>query len=174
MWAKHKNSGFTIVELLIVIVIIAILAAITIVAYNGIQNRAKASAVASDFKKIEKGLRLLATEQGLGAWWIDNTLNGTPNPTINSLVADTDLKKYMQSLSNSTGTENTWIYDNDGDTYTGCSAASTGGVNIYAYNMDLSVAQLVDNSIDDGNLTCGNVTISGTTLRYNFGRAQSL
>lgn len=38
---SNTNSGFTIVELLIVIVIIAILAAITIVAYNGIQNRAK-------------------------------------------------------------------------------------------------------------------------------------
>lgn len=45
-WAiKQKASkGFTIVELLIVVVVIAILAAITIVAYNGIQNRAKASA----------------------------------------------------------------------------------------------------------------------------------
>jgi len=41
MWAKTKNSGFTIVELLIVIVVIAILAAITIVAYNGIQVRAE-------------------------------------------------------------------------------------------------------------------------------------
>jgi type IV pilus assembly protein PilA len=35
-----KDRGFTIVELLIVIVIIAILAAITIVAYNGITQRA--------------------------------------------------------------------------------------------------------------------------------------
>lgn len=35
------QKGFTIVELLIVIVVIGILAAITIVAYNGIQNRAK-------------------------------------------------------------------------------------------------------------------------------------
>jgi len=39
-----NNSGFTIVELLIVIVVIAILAAISIVAYNGIQTRAKTNA----------------------------------------------------------------------------------------------------------------------------------
>jgi len=46
MWAKHKQqSGFTIVELLIVIVVIAILAAISIVAYNGIQQRAKNTSI---------------------------------------------------------------------------------------------------------------------------------
>jgi type IV pilus assembly protein PilA len=51
-----KNSGFTIVELLIVIVIIGILAAITIVAYNGIQNRAKASAAQSSANVLQKKL----------------------------------------------------------------------------------------------------------------------
>lgn len=40
---KIQQKGFTIVELLIVIVVIAILAAISIVAYNGIQNRARTS-----------------------------------------------------------------------------------------------------------------------------------
>lgn len=44
MIKQTKSRGFTIVELLIVIVVIAILAAITIVAYNGIQTRAKDSA----------------------------------------------------------------------------------------------------------------------------------
>jgi len=41
----RKRSGFTIVELLIVIVVIAILAAITIVAFRGIQERSKSSVV---------------------------------------------------------------------------------------------------------------------------------
>ena len=50
-----KNSqGFTIVELLIVIVVIAILAAITIVAYNGVSNRAKASAAQSAASQASK------------------------------------------------------------------------------------------------------------------------
>ena len=52
---KHsKQSGFTIVELLIVIVVIAILAAITIVAYNGIQQRAKTSSAASAADNLDK------------------------------------------------------------------------------------------------------------------------
>lgn len=54
---KRSDRGFTIIELLIVIVVIAILAAITIVAYNGIQNRAKTtsgnSTAANISKKIE-------------------------------------------------------------------------------------------------------------------------
>lgn len=52
-WVQ-KQKGFTIVELLIVVVVIAILAAITIVAYNGIQNRAKESAAQSAASQAAK------------------------------------------------------------------------------------------------------------------------
>lgn len=55
---RAKSRGFTIVELLIVIVIIAILAAITIVAYNGIQQRARSSAVMSDLDTVAKKMAL--------------------------------------------------------------------------------------------------------------------
>ena len=50
----RKDRGFTIVELLIVIVVIAILAAITIVAFNGIQNRGKLSSAQSAANAIMK------------------------------------------------------------------------------------------------------------------------
>ena len=50
-WVKEKRTGFTIVELLIVIVVIAILAAITIVAYTGIQDRATQSSLQSSAKQ---------------------------------------------------------------------------------------------------------------------------
>lgn len=52
-----QHSGFTIVELLIVIVVIAILAAITIVAYNGIQNQAYDTTIKSDLNNNAKRLQ---------------------------------------------------------------------------------------------------------------------
>ena len=54
-WVNIKK-GFTIVELLIVIVVIAILAAVTIVAYTGIQNHAKTSALISSLESVAKHL----------------------------------------------------------------------------------------------------------------------
>lgn len=62
-WAtKQTGKGFTIVELLIVIVVIAILAAITIVAFNGIQDRSRASAVASAANQAAKKIQLYQAE----------------------------------------------------------------------------------------------------------------
>ena len=51
---QNKLRGFTIVELLIVIVVIAILAAITIVAYNGVQQRANVSATQGNVTILQK------------------------------------------------------------------------------------------------------------------------
>ena len=60
-WAQ-KQKGFTIVELLIVVVVIAILAAITIVGFTGIQDRAKQSALQSDVSQAAKKVSLSAVD----------------------------------------------------------------------------------------------------------------
>lgn len=73
MWVHRNNKqkniiqrqhGFTIVELLIVIVVIAILAAITIVAYNGIQQRARDNARISKIQGIAKAIELYKVDNG--------------------------------------------------------------------------------------------------------------
>jgi general secretion pathway protein G len=64
MVKSKKTSGFTIVELLIVIVVIGILAAITIVAYNGIQARARNSQTTSAVQAYYKALVLYMTDKG--------------------------------------------------------------------------------------------------------------
>lgn len=56
------RSGFTLVELLIVIVVIAILAAITIVAYNGIQERANNTTTVQGTEAYVKALNFYALD----------------------------------------------------------------------------------------------------------------
>lgn len=63
MQITHK-SGFTIIELLVTIVVIAILATIGVVAYTSIQNRAKYTAVLTSFDAWEKGLVLHRAAEG--------------------------------------------------------------------------------------------------------------
>lgn len=53
----RKQAGFTIVELLIVIVVIGILAAISIVAYSGVQERAKVNTANADLALLNKAIR---------------------------------------------------------------------------------------------------------------------
>lgn len=61
---QARQSGFTIVELLIVVVVIAILAAITIVSYNGITQQAKASAAKSTAATFQKKAELYLSSEG--------------------------------------------------------------------------------------------------------------
>lgn len=64
VFVDQRRSGFTIVELLIVIVVIGILASITIVAFNGIQGRARDSQRVQDMRSIVKSLELYKTTYG--------------------------------------------------------------------------------------------------------------
>lgn len=55
---NFSSKGFTIVELLIVVVVIAILATITVVAYNGISQQAKTSVVSLAVNTWEKAIAM--------------------------------------------------------------------------------------------------------------------
>ncbi|MBL8159044.1 prepilin-type N-terminal cleavage/methylation domain-containing protein [Candidatus Saccharibacteria bacterium] len=60
----HHRSGFTIVELLIVIVVIGILAVLAIGAFSRAQDQARAASVQSDLKASAKQLEKTNTETG--------------------------------------------------------------------------------------------------------------
>jgi len=70
-----KQHGFTIVELLIVIVVIAVLAAIAILAFNGVQARANNSKTESAVTQWRKILISYATKNG--NYPLGDTQNGT-------------------------------------------------------------------------------------------------
>lgn len=145
------KSGFTLVELLIVIVVIAILAAVTIVAYNGVQAKAQDSARVSDMTTIEKALELYYIDNGN----YPNYTNYTPGSTkINSSWSTTAdgswqnllnvLKPYAQNLPTAPpGTLGTTAAISGGNNYdyvgvsnsTYC-ASSAGQAYLLVYHMN--------------------------------------
>lgn len=58
-----RAYGFTIVELLIVIVVVAILAALSYVGYTSINNRAHDSAVQADLRQLSQNISLYYAER---------------------------------------------------------------------------------------------------------------
>lgn len=113
-----KPRGFTIVELLIVIVVIAILAAITIVAYNGISDRAKASAAQSAAAQATKKVMTYAVDNSdqypatlaavgvtdSGETTYQYSVNNTVNPRTYCVTATTSNVSYYESSTSGSPT----------------------------------------------------------------------
>ena len=58
-------SGFTVVELLVVIVVIGILAATSVVGYNGVQSRTAETVVKNDLAQAAKQIEISRLESGV-------------------------------------------------------------------------------------------------------------
>lgn len=162
---KQQTAGFTIVELLIVIVVIGILAAITIVAYNGIQQRATATSIVSTIKQIEKGFILQATISGQSEWWNENdfsscaqknipTDSGTVHMNIETIRTGCSFPNLPVVNEDSTIV---YGYDNESDIDSGCELVAGANIVITGDNMNQSLAEAVDKAIDGNVGTCGSV-----------------
>lgn len=98
-WARRQH-GFTIVELLIVIVVVAILAAITIVAYTGVQQRATASALQNEVSSVVKKAESIKISTTTNKYPADTTELGTSSSTL-SYYYDSATDSYcVQSKKN--------------------------------------------------------------------------
>jgi len=121
MTPHSKFRGFTIVELLIVVVVIAILAAITIVAYTGIQQRARVATVSSDLESAAKQLAMdqvttnaypatvALANSGAGLKASPGTtyqyaVNNTSSPQTFCITATNDTTSYFISSTNNVPT----------------------------------------------------------------------
>lgn len=104
-YVNTNQKGFTIVELLIVIVVIGILAAITIVAFNGVQNRGKTSSAQSAATSLDKKAEAY------------NAVN-SQYPTVDNVIT-------CQGTSGACGTQNSVATTTASDWYSAPSATAT-------------------------------------------------
>lgn len=114
---NNTHRGFTIVELLIVIVVIAILAAITIVAYNGVSARAQYSKMQSDLLALNKAIQLYYVDNGF--YPITPAGTGTPcssgnwcgwNRSVNDNFIPGLVPAYLSVTPQFTGSDSTGVY----------------------------------------------------------------
>lgn len=127
---KRKSSGFTIVELLIVIVIIGILAALVIVAYNGIQQRARNTSRIASAKEIMKIVAAYTAQEGkyppaaqacIGTGYTDWDGNGSLDcyQSAHTFHPNAPLDAELQKVTNIPKVETSSMKGNSGVLYGG-------------------------------------------------------
>ena len=103
MVSSNKTKGFTLVELLIVIVVIAILAAISIVAYNGVTNKARDDERVADARDIINAAAVYNSEN---AHWPTISELGS----FNTVKLSDQTKSRLGTVAPSAGDKNKYQY----------------------------------------------------------------
>jgi len=82
-WAHSKKTGFTLVELIIVIAVIGLLAAISIIAYNNVQKNTADKTLRSDLDNVTSEMQREALQNnGIYPTALPSGIKSSPNVTL--------------------------------------------------------------------------------------------
>lgn len=105
---KKNNKGFTLVELVIVIAILALLVGLLAPQYTKYIEKSRKSADASNMDEIIKAIEVHYVEQGVNSTGADTTVTVTMNSdkktpvSVKAGTADLDLTEYLKNIGNIT------------------------------------------------------------------------
>lgn len=141
---KKQRRGFTLVEIMIVVAIIGLLAAIALPAFKRVRDRAQASRVANDFRIFTDAFQTFALDTG--SYPPDNTKGVVP----------TGMEEYLPvsvwTGETPIGGNYNWEMGVQG---------VTAAVSIQDSTVDGNVLLLIDEILDDGDLSTGIVISRG-------------
>lgn len=166
-----KMRGFTIVELLIVIVVIGILAAITIVAYNGIQARANAVTLQADLSNAAKKLKLYQVDHAAYPTSIDAVTHcPTPADALYCLTVSSgnDFVTYTVNNASNPQTFTLDIMSANGTQY-----YITEDSQPQLSSDTVTIAAISGTTTTGSTLTAGAITPSTATVNRQWQRATS-
>ncbi|HZJ34544.1 MAG TPA: prepilin-type N-terminal cleavage/methylation domain-containing protein [Candidatus Angelobacter sp.] len=147
-----KDRGFTIVELLVVIVVIGILAAITIVSYTGITQKANTTKAQSNAQSAQTVAEVFAADNG-GVYPASTTDFTTGSTTTQLPAGITVIDDEAVALSSTNGSTNvTW------ECLTDCTDPTGGRITYF----DFSTGLVSTNIVYVGNAASGSAFVFAT------------
>lgn len=120
---RERHQGFTIVELLIVVVVIAVLAAISLVAYNGITGQAKSAAKAQEIAQWKRKAEVHKAEKGIACPENYVFVYGNLSLGTNDFCVMKYEAKNVGGVATSQASGTPWVSINQTDAITAASAA---------------------------------------------------
>lgn len=144
---KTEPAGFTLVEIMVLVLLIGLLAAMAIPAFLSTRNHSQATAIANSFRIYSAAFQIHASEKGM--WPPDATPGKVPVGMENQLPRWTE-----RSLGNGR-----WDWDQD-------AVGVTAGVSLVQSRITRGVGQMIDQILDDGNLSTGGFIYNGNRYIY--------
>jgi type II secretion system protein G len=144
--SSRRDRGFTLVEIMVVVVIIGLLASLAIPGFQRVRDRARVSRTANDLRVFAQAFETYLMEQG--GWPADAAPGVIPTELVGRLP---------NSFRQATPFGGRYEWDNE-----------SGLKSITLYQLTVSVAQVtkLDVLIDDGNPSTGNFRYNGTEWHY--------
>ncbi|MEO0797200.1 MAG: prepilin-type N-terminal cleavage/methylation domain-containing protein [Verrucomicrobiota bacterium] len=143
--SRQKPSGFTLIEIMIVVIILGVIITMALPALKAVRERALVSTFVNDFGTFEEAINRYSLEEG-------------------EYPADTTDALFLEYIRNDLVSDRTVI----GGRYFAQDSGTAYEIGVNGYTVNDRIAIMIDEELDDGNLGSGRLTGGGGSIRLTI------